>query len=392
MYHHNYGSVTVQTIMKRAFDGYERNHKLPFHVRKAAQAIMKCRTAELGGHMQVCPEGHYHRQWYNSCRHRFCPQCNWIRIEQWLERQKERLLACGHYHMIFTLPHELNELWLLNVKAMTNLLFTCIRDTFYEFFLDKKHIGGKPGIIATLHTWSQTMILHPHIHCLITEGGLAGDRWMSTKQKGYLLPVKAVMAVFRGKFLARMDAAVQRGLIILPDAMTIRQWKNLKNKLGRTKWNVHIRERYDHGQGILVYLSRYIRGGAMSNRRIVSFNEKNVAFAYKNSDRSKREKIVLTVTQFIQRYLLHVPCPYSKIVRYYGLYAPTAEDELNCCRNLFGQEAVSEPNVIDWQNYCEKKTYDHPERCPVCGSRLIQRMDIPRIPHFTNKEAIQSAA
>jgi hypothetical protein len=248
--------------MKTSYKAFEQTHKLPLYVRRAAEALIKCRTAELGGHLQACPEGHYQRQWYNSCRHRFCPQCNWIRIEQWLEKQKERILACGHYHMIFTMPHELGDIWLMNTKVMTDLLFTCIRDTLYEFFLDTRHIGGKPGIIATLHTWSQTMILHPHIHCLITEGGLANDRWMSTKQKGYLLPVKSVMAVFRGKLLDYINKAVENGMVTLPDSMTIQQWKNLKNKLGRTKWNVHIKERYDHGNGILVYLSRYIRGGA----------------------------------------------------------------------------------------------------------------------------------
>lgn len=383
---------TIQNIMKTSYKAFEQTHKLSLYVRRAAEALIKCRTAELGGHLQSCPEGHYQRQWYNSCRHRFCPQCNWIRIEQWLEKQKERILACGHYHMIFTIPHELGDIWLFNTKVMANLLFTCVRDTLYEFFLDKRHIGGKPGIIATLHTWSQTMILHPHIHCLVTEGGLTNDRWISTKQKGYLLPVKAVMTVFRGKFLYYINKAIENGMITLPDSMTIQQWKNLKNKLGRAKWNVHIRERYDHGCGILIYLSRYIRGGAMSNRRIVSFDEEKVVFTYKNSDRSKKERMILPASHFIQRYLLHIPHPYKKVVRYYGIYASTAKDELIICRNIFGQEAIKESEVIDWQNYSDKKTDDHPERCPVCGSRLIRLMDIPRVPHFTDKEAILNAA
>ena len=343
------GKTTVQEIMKKGYKEYERGHRLPHHVRKAARALMKCRTAELGGHVQACPEGHYHRQWYNSCKHRLCPQCNWIRIEEWLERQKERLLACGHYHMIFTLPHELNEIWLLNVRIMTNLLFTCVRDTLYEFFFDPKHIGGTPGIIATLHTWSQTIILHPHLHCLITEGGLNKCQWISTKQKGYLLPVRAVMPLFRGKLLAYIDTAIQKGMITLPGEMTIQQWKNQKNKLGRIKWNVHIRERYDHGKGILIYLSRYIRGGAMSNRRIVSYTTEGVAFSHRVSE--GRDIMKLPVAEFIRRYLLHVPIPYTKVVRYYGLYAPTAKKDLSFCRALFAQEAVNEPESIDWQTF-----------------------------------------
>ena len=204
--------TSIQEIMKKEYQAYERQHPLVFHVRKAAQALMKCRTAALGGHVQECPEGHYHRQWYNSCRHRLCPQCNWIRIEQWLQQQKERLLACGHYHMIFTLPHELNALWFLNVRIMTNLLFTCVRDTLYEFFLDKRHIGGKPGIIATLHTWSQTMVIHPHIHCLVTEGGLNDElRWVGQSRRDIFCPSVPLCLYFEENSWQTSTAPLKEG-------------------------------------------------------------------------------------------------------------------------------------------------------------------------------------
>ena len=389
------GFATIQGIMKAGFTAYERLHKLPHHVRKAACALMKCRTAELGGHMQVCPEGHYERHWYNSCKHRMCPQCNWLQIEQWLSRQNERVLKCAHYHMIFAPPHELNTIRLLNVSLMTNILFTAVRDTLYEFFLDERHIGGKPGIIATLHTWSQTLILHPHIHCLITEGGLKNGRWVSTKRKGYLIPVRAVMPVFRGKLLAYIDRAVEKGKLKLPEGMTIQRWKNLKNKLGRVKWNVHIRERYDYGKGVLIYLSRYIRGGAISNKRIISYTNKGVTFRHRASDASKQKIMTLQESDFIQRYLLHVPEPNMKVVRSYGLYAPTAKDELAHCHSLFGQVVISEVKPTDWQDYCETKGDDHPERCPVCGCRLVRMMELPPMRDFlhpSNKEAIPKAA
>jgi hypothetical protein len=383
---------TIQEILRDHYKTYEKTHFIPLYVRKAVEALIKCRTAELGGHIQACPEGHYQRQWYNSCRHRFCPQCNWIRIEQWLEKQKERIIACPHYHMIFTFPHELNDLWVLNVRTMTNLLFASVRDTLFEFFLDEKHIGGKPGIIATLHTWGQTMVLHPHIHCLITEGGLNLMRWMETRQKGYLLPIEAVMMVFRGKFLDYIDKATEKGMIHLPPQMTLQRWKNLKNKLGRAEWNVRIQNRYDHGQGVLIYMARYIRGGAISNRRIISLTGEGVTFTHKNSDRSKRDTMTLSIDQFIQRYLLHVPYPSTKVVRYYGLYAPSAKDELHFCRLLMGQDGAKESEPLDWQARCETQGDDHPERCPVCGACLIRLMDIPRVPHFRNREAIPYAA
>jgi len=369
---------TLQDIMLKAYKTYEETHRLPYHVRKAARALMICRTSVLGGHVEACPQGDYHRQWYNSCRHRMCPQCNWIRIGQWLEKQKERLLPCGHYHMIFTLPHELNDLWLLNVKSMTHLLFTCVRDTLCEFFLDPKHLGAKPGIIATLHTWSQTMVLHPHLHCLITEGGLDDTRWVTTRHNGFLLPVRAVMAVFRGKFLASLNTAIEKGMITLPAGMTMRQWTNLKNKLGRTKWNVHIRERYDHGRGILIYLSRYIRGGAISNRRITSSADEKVAFTHRASE--GRDTITLPVAEFIKRYLLHVPAPHTKIVRYYGIYATTAHKQLSLCRSSLHPV---ESEDIAWSS----TRPDYPNRCPVCGCLLVRIMDPPR-----EKEVIPHAA
>lgn len=387
--------ATIQGIMKSGFAAFEKAHRLPAHVRKAARALMKCRTAELGGHVQACPEGHYQRQWYNSCRHRVCPQCNWLQIEQWLQKQNERLVKCGHYHMIFTPPHELNEIWFLNVRNMTDILFTAVRDTLYEFFLDARHIGGKPGIIAALHTWSQTLILHPHIHCLITEGGLKDGKWTSTRLKGYLLPVRAVMAVFRGKYLAYIDKAVEKEKLKLPEGMTLQRWKNLKNKLGRVKWNVHIRERYEYGKGILIYLSRYIRGGAISNKRIVTHAGKDVSFRYRSQGASRKGFMTLTETDFIQRYLLHVPEPHTKVVRSYGLYASTAKDELSFCRSMFGQHTVNKIDIPEWQDYCEAKGQDHPERCPTCGSRLIRLMEIPRITNYSfphNIEAVPKAA
>jgi hypothetical protein len=389
------GSATIHGIMKTAFTAYEKAHKLPWHVRKAARALMKCRTAELGGHMQVCPEGHYERHWYNSCKHRVCPQCNWLQLEQWLAKQKERLPRCAHYHMIFTVPHELNDIWLRNVKLMTSILFKAVRDTLFEFYLDERHVGAKPGIIAALHTWSQTLVLHAHLHCLVTAGGLCNGGWVGTRHKGFLLPVRAVMKVYRGKMLAYLDGHIEKGELKLPDGMSAQRWRNLRNKLGRVKWNVNIRERYDHANGVLIYLARYIRGGAISNKRIISFNDKGVTFRHRAVEGSKSQTMTLPVSEFIQRYLLHVPEPHTKVVRSWGLYAPTAKKELNHCRFLLGQPALKDMEEIDWQDYCGSKGDEHPELCPVCGSRLVRAMEIAPMRVYmqpANKEAIQKAA
>jgi transposase-like zinc-binding protein/putative transposase len=159
------GLVTLQEIFCAASPDYEPTHALPAHVRKAARAIMQCRTAALGGHVQACPDGPVARVWYNSCRHRSCPPCASRQTERWLALQQARLLACDHSHVLFTLPHALNPLWRANVPVMSGWLFQVVRDTLGTWLAAAKSLGAQPGLIAALHTWSQTLVLHPHLHC-----------------------------------------------------------------------------------------------------------------------------------------------------------------------------------------------------------------------------------
>ncbi|HSF28993.1 MAG TPA: transposase zinc-binding domain-containing protein [Candidatus Tectomicrobia bacterium] len=194
--------ITLQTILQLGYVAYARTHGLSDYARRAGGAVVGCRTAVLGGHVQACPDGHVARVWDHSGRHRLCPPCAWVQVERWLTKQKVRLLACEHYHVIFTMPHELNDLWLANVMMMAQLLFASVHETLVELLGDPKHLGAKPGSIATLHTWSQTLILHPHLHCLVTGGGLTeGGQWVAVRN-GFLLPMRVVMTVFRGKLLA----------------------------------------------------------------------------------------------------------------------------------------------------------------------------------------------
>jgi len=346
-------------------------------VRKAAWALLVCRTAVLGGHIQACPEGHVERVWYNSCRHRLCPQCAWVQIERWLVTQKARLLACDHYHVMFTIPQDLHGLWLANVGVMTNLLCASVRDTLLELLGDAQYLGAKPGIIATLHTWSQTLLLHPHIHCLVTGGGLTRTGQWVPVRNGFLLPSRVVMALFRGKLLAAIRRALHQGQLHLPAGMRAQPYDNLLNKLGRQKWNVHLRERYAHGEGVLIYLARYVRGGPLSNQRLVSCAQGEVSFRYRvNGEgpaRARRNVLTVSIEEFIRRYLLHVPPPGSRVVRSYGLYAPTVRGALATCREQRGQGPVEAPMPLDWHAYCQGRGDAHPERCPVCGRLLMRR-------------------
>ena len=163
---------SLQQLLDTQYPTFERTHRLPAHVRQAVHALRSCRTAALGGHVQACPDGHIERVWYNSCRHRFCPQCAQLQIAQWLEKQQARLLACDHYHVIFTIPSELNALWLANVPLFATLLFRAVWETVSELLADPKYLGATPGMMAALHTWGQTLVLHPRLHCL---GGIVSD-------------------------------------------------------------------------------------------------------------------------------------------------------------------------------------------------------------------------
>jgi Putative transposase/Transposase zinc-binding domain len=248
--------LTIQQMLQEGYAACEQSHPLPGYVRKAAWALLVCRTAVLGGHIQACPEGHVERVWYHSCRHRLCPQCAWLQVERWLVKQKTRLLPCDHDHVIFTIPSELQDLWLVNVAAMTQLLFASVHDTLLELLGDPHYLGARPGILATLHTWTQTLRLHPHLHALVTGGGLTRTGQWVAVHNGFLLPSRVVMALFRGKLLAAVRRAVRQGQVQLPAGRRPQRWENQLNKLGRAKWNVHIRERYPHGVGVLTYLAR----------------------------------------------------------------------------------------------------------------------------------------
>ena len=379
--------VTLQTIFQDAFPAYEQTHPLPAHVRKAARALMQCRTAALGGHIQACPDGHVTRVWYNSCRHRSCPQCTYLQTERWLALQQARLLACDHYHVIFTLPHDLHPLWLANVPVMTPLFFQAVRDTLSTLLADSKYLGAQPGIIAALHTWSQTLVLHPHVHCLVTGGGLTpAGQWVAVRN-GFLLPARVVMAVFRGKMVAAIRQTFARGALALPEPMRPQSLVNLLNRLGhptKTPWHVRIMERYRHGTGVVTYLARYLRGGPIKNARLVAWDGDRVTLLHRArheeaaGGRPAPQRLTLSVADFLQRWLQHVPVPQTRVVRCYRLYHHTYAEPLSPCRAALGQPPADVPGRLDWQTAYTPWGDGHPERCPTCGQFLVCTGVIPR--------------
>jgi Putative transposase len=280
--------------------------------------------------------------------------------------------------VIFTLPHDLNPLWLANVPVMTTLLFQAGRDTLCSLLAAPKYLGAQPGILA---------VLHPHVHCLVTGGGLTADGAWKAVRNGFLLPVRVVMAVFRGKLLAAIRHALARAELVLPEAIRPQQMLNLLTRLGhprKTKWNVHIRERYAHGVGVVTYLARYLRGGPLKHARLVAYDGEQVTFLHRgrqaeaDGGRASPQRMTLPVTDFLQRWLRHVPVPQRRVVRAYGLYHPTQAEALAVCRAALGQPPVEAPVALDWQTVCAECGDLHPERCPMCGQLLVCTGVIPR--------------
>ena len=372
---------TIQTILREHYPAYQQQHPLQQHVRDAAHALTSCRTAVLGGHTQVCPDGHHTQVWYNSCKHRACPQCAFLQTARWLAKQKARLLSGDHYHAIFTIPHDLNDLWQLNVRQMTNLLFRSVKEELIKMLTDPHHLGALPGIIMALHTWGQSLILHPHIHCLITGGGLQDGEWRAINN-GFLLPVKLLMRRFRARFLRALRRSLAKGELTRPQGEDPTSLEARLRKLENIKWNVRIQQRYTHGQGVAQYLARYLRGGPIGNSRLLPAPPGKVRLKYYNnrdkddSGRSKPDIMTLSSDEFLRRLFLHIPPARMFTIRSYGLYAPTKADALNECRALLGQAPVQKPGKLSWQEFSAQRgegapDAKRPECCPVCGQRLI---------------------
>ena len=246
--------------------------------------------------MQRCPNGHVERVWYNSCRHRACPQCNGLAKEQWLERTRARLIDCAHWHVVFTIPHQLNVLWMLNTDAMMGALFAAARDTLLELLSDPRHLGAQPGMMLALHTWGRSLNLHPHLHALVSDGGLHDGRWVQPR-RSHFLPATVVMQLFRGKLLDALRQLHQRGELRLPDGLSAERLVSLLNRLGRkVKWNVRVCARYEHGRGVSVYLARYVKGGPFRNTQIVRAGESQIVFRYTPHSEQGQPKRSATLT------------------------------------------------------------------------------------------------
>jgi hypothetical protein len=381
----------LQAILQSHYAEIVSKVRLPRRVRDAAGAIMHCRTAALGGHIERCPEGHFEKAWYNSCKNRSCPRCGHLGTARWLEKQKARLLACAHHHVIFTIPPQLHALWRYNRALMMDLLFHAVRDTLFVLLAENKYGGLVPGMLCSLHTWGRSLSFHPHLHCLITAGGLNAKGSWTTAKKAKLLPYAVVRELYRGKMIAEVRNALQSGKLVLPPGLPAFRLENTLNKLGRAEWNVKILDQYSHGEGVLTYLARYVRGGPIAESRIISSSATEVKFRYLDHRDGSNKEMQLPPVSFILRVLQHVPPPRKKMVRYFGLYAEHNQESLNTARAALGQGRVLTPEFLTWEAFWGKTEKEMPNLCLVCGRRLVPGPQLRRWstyhPGLTNDKA-----
>lgn len=376
-------SLEVADIVRAHGAAYRASHPVSLEQAAVMRHIASCRTAVLGGHVDACAACGYQRISYNSCRDRHCPKCQNVKRAQWLEAHLERLLPVEHFHVVFTLPEGLKPLMLRNQRLLYDLLFLAASQTLLTLAADPKRLGGQIGITAILHTWGQNLLFHPHLHCVVTGGGLAADgqSWIAGRPK-YFLPRKVLGRLFRGKFLARLKQLYDSGQLTLTgsvadlaEADAFRRWLT---SLYRQEWQVYAKAPFGGAEQVFRYLGRYSHRVAISNNRLVSLQDGHVSFRWKDYADDNRPKVMrLSAEEFLRRFLLHVLPKRFVRIRHYGLLAGrNVATKLAHCRQLLGappsSSAPPQP-AKTWLEHLQLWTGQTFFSCPHCQGPLTRR-------------------
>jgi len=315
--------VGLADILREHGQPYLDAHDLSVVQDKAWRAIVACRTQSLGGHVECCDRCGVLRYRYHSCRNRHCPQCQTRAKEAWLAARRRELLPVPYFHLVFTLPHALNGLAGCDARTLYKLLFGAVADTLNSFAANPRWLGGTPSFTLVLHTWKQDLGLHIHVHALVAGGALTSDgKWVSAK-RGFLFPVKALSKVYRGKFMAALDAARKAGGLRHEAAQSDASWRNLVADLRRHDWVVYAKQPLGGPAQVLEYLGRYTHRVAISNERILGMEGSRVRFRVRDSANGNRKKVMrLEAGEFIGRFMQHVLPGGFKRIRHYGLLGP----------------------------------------------------------------------
>jgi len=354
-------------IFRSHGENYRKTHRISACQQKVMRAVSVCRTQELGGHLDRCDTCGFERPAYNSCRNRHCPKCQSLAKARWLEKQTSELLPVGYFHLVFTLPHELNRLILAHKKIILSLLFKAVSETLLEF--GQTRLKGTLGIITVLHSWDQTLKDHFHLHCLIPAGALSVDQshWIGARPN-FLFPVKALSRVFRGKFLDLLERACEKGLI--PAA-------NNEIKASRQKsWVVYAKKPFGSPKTVLDYLGRYTHRAALSNDRILQVENGEVTLSYRDrKDGDRKKTMTLEAHEFIRRFLLHVLPDGFMRIRHFGFLANRSKKQaLSQCRKLLDLgPALPQSPILSAKDLLVKITGLDLSRCPCCheGTMIV---------------------
>jgi hypothetical protein len=350
--------------------------------------IKACRTAELGGHVEQCDSCGYQRNAYNSCRDRHCPKCQSLVKEKWLNDRKAELLPCGYFHLVFTLPHELNAIILCNKTVTLAILFAAINGTLQAFAKDPQwRLEGQLGFIAVLHTWSQKLMDHFHLHCLVPAGALsfAKNQWIPAR-KSFLFKVESLAKEFRKRYLQKLDKAfVDEKPIFAGNTQILgcrRAFKKLIQSLFQITWIVYAKCPFAGPQQVLEYLGRYTHRVAISNNRIVSVKNAKVTFTYRDRQKNDQvETMALDADDFIRRFLLHVlPRGFMKI-RYFGFLANTNKKEcVPLLRKLINPKAHLPEKITETvREMMLRLTGEDITCCPQCQKgRMVKVQKLPK--------------
>ena len=366
--------VEVADIFPEYIGAYRDRYKMPVSHLKVAGAILNCRTAYLGGHLERCDNCKAETIAYNSCRNRHCPKCQCLTKERWLEARRAELLPTRYFHPVFTVDHVLNPVILANKGKMLNILFKSVSETLLTFGSNPDNgLGGQLGIIALLHSWDQKLLDHFHLHCLVPAGALCdGKRRFNTWDKDFLFPVKALSVVFREKYLGYFKAAYKQKELIFPGKTkqfgSARGFKKLLARCYKKPWVVDIRKPIENPAYVLDYLGRYTHRVAISNNRILSCENGQVCFTYKNRATGKAEQERIAAVEFIRRFLLHVLPKRFMRIRYYGFLSNRYKRRnVKRCRKLLGQdEALAEPVAESIRKVMLRLTGVDITRCRRC--------------------------
>jgi hypothetical protein len=371
--------ATVQQVLLRHYQPQADVNR--GHVQKVLYHLMQCRTAALGYHLYKCTDqacGHIHYQ-YHSCRDRHCPNCGGLKKQEWIEARMQELLPVSYYHVVFTLPHELNSVIMGYRRLLYKLLFDACSQTLLRFAKDPQYLGAVPGIISVLHSWGQQLSFHPHIHCIVSGGGITTDnRWKHAKRNSYrfLFPVKAMAVVYRAKFVEGLKGMIAKGQVVLPDGT---DGQALINLVYQQDWVVYAKAPFGGPQAVIEYLGRYTHKVAISNQRIHSINaDGTVTFEYKDyADKGTKKLMTLAAQEFIRRFEQHIlPKGFTKIRTYGYLANRNRHTRINAVLTSMGLPVHKGLVTIPLEIRMQQHYGIDIRQCPCCKGKTMQLVQV----------------